>query len=48
MIVALSGIGEKGISGDIAVCPCPIGAIPAIGQSAAAKDIVESDGRLFL
>ena len=47
MIVALSGIGEKGISGDIAVCPCPIGAIPAIGHSAAAKDIVAED-RLIL
>ena len=47
MIVALSGIGEQGISGDIAVPSCHIGAIPAIGHSAGAKDIAESDDRLF-
>jgi len=48
MIVALSGIGEPGISGDIAVHPCLIGASPAIGQSVDTKDIVESDYRLML
>src|SRR6266508_3429291 len=48
MIVTLSGGDELGISGDIAVRPCLVGAIPAIGRSAAAKDIVESDGRRFL
>ena len=48
MIVALSGIGEQGISRDIAVRPCLIGASPAIGRSAGAKDIVESDDRLML
>jgi hypothetical protein len=48
MIVALSGIGEQGISGDIAVRPCLIGANPTIGHSAGAKDIVESDDRLIL
>ena len=48
MIVALSVIGEPGISGDIAVRPRLIGATPAIGHSAAAKDIVESDDRLIL
>src|SRR5262245_9284750 len=48
MIVALSGIGEQGISGDIAVRPCLIGATPAIGHSAGAKDIVESDDQRIL
>jgi hypothetical protein len=48
MIVALSGIGEQGISGDIALRPCPVGAIPAIGHSAAAEDIVESNDRRIL
>jgi hypothetical protein len=48
MIVALSGIGEPGISRDIAVRPCHIGATPAIGHSACAKDIVESADRLFM
>src|SRR5262252_101971 len=48
MIVALSGIGEQGIIGDIAVRPCLIGASPAIGHSAGAEDIVESYDRLIL
>src|SRR5262245_6406739 len=48
MIVTLSWIGEQGISRDIAVRPCHIGAIPAIGHSAAAEDIVESNDRLIL
>src|SRR6266508_1372432 len=43
MIVALSGIGEQGISGDIVVRPCHIAATPAIGHSVGAKDIVESN-----
>jgi len=47
MIVALSGIGEQGISGDIAVRPCHIGASPAIGRSTGAKGIVGSDNRWF-
>src|SRR5262245_52266511 len=42
MKVALNGIGEQWISRDIAVRPCLIGATPAIGHSAAAKNIVES------
>src|SRR5262245_33389667 len=45
MIAALSGIGEQWISGNIAIHPCLIGANPAIGHSAAAKDIVESGDR---
>src|SRR5262245_33509509 len=43
MIVAVSGIGEQWISGDIAVRPWPVGASPVIGHSAGAEDIVESD-----
>src|SRR5262249_28197546 len=43
MIVALSGIGEQGISGDVAVRPCHIGAGPCISHSAGAEDIVESE-----
>src|SRR5262249_11236324 len=46
MIVALSGIGEQGISRDIAVRPCLIGATPGISRSACAEDIVESNGRV--
>ena len=45
MKVALSGVDELGISGDIPVLPCPIRASPIIGQSAGAKDIVESGDR---
>src|SRR5262245_43370678 len=45
MKVALSGIGELGISGDIAIRPCLIGATPGIGHSAGAEDIVESGDR---
>src|SRR5262245_352414 len=48
MKVALSGIGEQGISRDIAVHPCPIGATPAIGHSAGAENIVESCDRRIL
>src|SRR5262249_49072723 len=48
MIVALSGIGEYGVSGNIVVRPCLIGASPSIGHSADAKDIVESDSRRIL
>src|SRR5262245_38088996 len=48
MIVALSGIGEQGISGDVAVRPCHIGDGPAIGHSAGAEDIVESNDRRIL
>jgi hypothetical protein len=48
MIVTLSGGDEQGIIGDIAVHPCLIGANPAIGHSAGAKDIIESDDRLIL
>src|SRR5215510_14128693 len=48
MIVALSGVGEQGISGDIAVRPCLIGASPAISQSVDAENIAESDDRLSL
>jgi hypothetical protein len=45
MIVALSGIGEQWISGDVAVRPCHIGATTAIGHSAGAEDIVGLDDR---
>src|SRR5215468_7591167 len=48
MIVALSEIGEHGISRDVAVRPCHIGAVPAIGHSATAENIVESDDRRIL
>src|SRR5215813_802785 len=46
MVVALSGIGELGISGYIAVRPCLIGASPAISHTVDAEDIVESDDRV--
>src|SRR5215510_2506703 len=46
MIVALSGIGEQGISGDIALRPCLIRASPTIGHSTGAEDIVEPDNRV--
>src|SRR5215510_5468825 len=45
MIVALSGIGEQWIGGDIAVRPCHIGASPAIGRSTEAENIVEPGDR---
>lgn len=48
MIVAISGIGEQGISGDIALTSCLTGASPVIGLSAAAEDIVESNDRRIL
>src|SRR5215510_1706799 len=48
MVVALSGISEQGISGDIAVGPCLIGATPAISQSVDTKDIVKPDDRRIL
>src|SRR5262245_36761615 len=49
MIVVLSEIGEHGIIRDVAVRPCHIGAVPAIGRSAAtAENIVESDDRRIL
>jgi hypothetical protein len=48
MIVALSGIGEQGISGDVSVPPGHIGASTAIGRSACAIDIVEPNDRRIL
>jgi hypothetical protein len=45
MIVSLGRGDELGISGDIPVHPCHIGASPIIGRSEGTKDIVESDVR---
>src|SRR5262245_46352490 len=48
MIVALSGIGEQWIGEDVAVRSCHIWAGSGISHSAAAENIVESDGRRIL